>query len=419
MAAKKILMLVGDFVEDYEVMVPFQALLMVGHTVHAVCPGKKAGDKVRTAIHDFEGDQTYSEKPGHNFTLNATFADVQAGELRRPGHSRRPGPGVSAPQRAGAGHRPALRRRRQADRRHLPRRAAPRGRRRTQGQVVLGLSRGRPGSEGGAAAPSWTFRSIRPTSTATSSPPPPGRRTRLAGEIPRRAGHADSTVRLVMYVCLFDIDGTLLSSGGAGKAALEARPGRRVRRPRHDGKAGPQRPNRHRHCARSAADVRPGRHAASTARGSRRRICGICPIAWREGAGRVLPGVQALLETLQAAHRRRRGAADGQHPRRRALKLGHFGLYEHFAFGGYGDHHHDRDDVAHEALAEVARHLNRQVDPCRVWVIGDTPDDVRCAAPSGPTPSRCSLAGTTAPNWPRATPTCCSTTSAIPRCSCN
>jgi protease I len=77
MAAKKILMIVGDFVEDYEVMVPFQALLMVGHTVHAVCPGKKAGERVRTAIHDFEGDQTYSEKPGHNFTLNATFDEVK------------------------------------------------------------------------------------------------------------------------------------------------------------------------------------------------------------------------------------------------------------------------------------------------------------------------------------------------------
>jgi protease I len=78
MAAKKILMIVGDFTEDYETMVPFQALQMVGHIVHAVCPGKKAGDKVRTAIHDFEGDQTYTEKPGHNFVLNATFADVVA-----------------------------------------------------------------------------------------------------------------------------------------------------------------------------------------------------------------------------------------------------------------------------------------------------------------------------------------------------
>ncbi|SNS22873.1 DJ-1/PfpI family protein [Pseudomonas segetis] len=78
MAAKKILMLVGDYVEDYEVMVPFQALQMVGYTVHAVCPDKTAGQSVRTAIHDFEGDQTYSEKPGHNFALNFSFADVKA-----------------------------------------------------------------------------------------------------------------------------------------------------------------------------------------------------------------------------------------------------------------------------------------------------------------------------------------------------
>jgi protease I len=78
MAAKKILMLVGDYVEDYEVMVPFQALQMVGHTVHGVCPGKSAGQTVRTAIHDFEGDQTYSEKPGHNFALNFDFAKVKA-----------------------------------------------------------------------------------------------------------------------------------------------------------------------------------------------------------------------------------------------------------------------------------------------------------------------------------------------------
>ena len=78
MGAKKILMLVGDYVEDYEVMVPFQTLLAVGHKVDAVCPDKEAGDQVRTAVHDFEGDQTYSEKRGHNFTLNATFDEVQA-----------------------------------------------------------------------------------------------------------------------------------------------------------------------------------------------------------------------------------------------------------------------------------------------------------------------------------------------------
>jgi protease I len=77
MAVKKILMIVGDFVEDYEVMVPFQALQMIGHTVHAVCPQQSAGQKVRTAVHDFEGDQTYTEKPGHGFTLNATFTEVR------------------------------------------------------------------------------------------------------------------------------------------------------------------------------------------------------------------------------------------------------------------------------------------------------------------------------------------------------
>ena len=76
MTAKKILMLVGDFGEDYEIMVPFQALLMVGHTVDAVCPDKKAGDTIATAVHDFEGDQTYTEKRGHNFALNASFDEI-------------------------------------------------------------------------------------------------------------------------------------------------------------------------------------------------------------------------------------------------------------------------------------------------------------------------------------------------------
>ena len=81
MASKRVLCLVGDYVEDYEIMVPFQMLLMVGHQPHAVCPGKQAGDTVATAIHDFEGDQTYSEKRGHNFKLNATFAEIDPAEF--------------------------------------------------------------------------------------------------------------------------------------------------------------------------------------------------------------------------------------------------------------------------------------------------------------------------------------------------
>ena len=85
--AKKILMLVGDFAEDYETMVPFQALQIAGHRVDAVCPGKKAGEQIRTAIHDFEGDQTYTEKRGHNFALNATFSEVL---LKSTNHARVP-----------------------------------------------------------------------------------------------------------------------------------------------------------------------------------------------------------------------------------------------------------------------------------------------------------------------------------------
>lgn len=80
MSAKKLLFIVGDYVEDYEVMVPFQALAMVGYGVDAICPGKKVGESIRTAIHDFEGDQTYSEKRGHNFTLNADFNAIDVDE---------------------------------------------------------------------------------------------------------------------------------------------------------------------------------------------------------------------------------------------------------------------------------------------------------------------------------------------------
>jgi protease I len=82
MSGPRLLMLAGDFVEDYELMVPYQALSMLGYRVDVVCPGKIAGDRVRTAIHDFEGDQTYSEKPGHNFTLNAAFAEVESNNYR-------------------------------------------------------------------------------------------------------------------------------------------------------------------------------------------------------------------------------------------------------------------------------------------------------------------------------------------------
>ena len=93
MSAKKILMLVGDFVEDYEAMVPFQILTMVGHTVHTVCPGKKPGETVKTAVHDFVGDQTYVELPGHRFAINASFE-----EARVAGYDALVIPGGRAPE---------------------------------------------------------------------------------------------------------------------------------------------------------------------------------------------------------------------------------------------------------------------------------------------------------------------------------
>jgi len=77
MGVKRILLLVGDYVEDYQAMVPFQCLQTIGHVVHAVCPGKRAGEQVKTAVHESEGDQTYSERPGHRFTLNASFAGIR------------------------------------------------------------------------------------------------------------------------------------------------------------------------------------------------------------------------------------------------------------------------------------------------------------------------------------------------------
>ena len=82
MSGVRVLLLAGDFVEDYEIMVPFQTLLTVGVAVDAVCPGKKSGEQIRTAIHDFEGDQTYSEKPGHNFTLNTDFDAVNPADYQ-------------------------------------------------------------------------------------------------------------------------------------------------------------------------------------------------------------------------------------------------------------------------------------------------------------------------------------------------
>src|SRR5581483_11266536 len=164
MSAKKILMIVGDYVEDYEVMVPFQALLMVGHQVDAVCPQKQAGDRVRTAVHDFEGDQTYSERPG---------------------------PGIPAAQRGGAEGGATLRGEEEADRRHLPRAADPDGGGGGRGAELQRVSGGRAGGQPGR-------RPVRGHSRRSGTRGrEPGQRAgvagapAVAGEVPAGAGDAD------------------------------------------------------------------------------------------------------------------------------------------------------------------------------------------------------------------------------------
>jgi phosphoglycolate phosphatase len=185
-----------------------------------------------------------------------------------------------------------------------------------------------------------------------------------------------------VFVCLFDIDGTLLSSGGAGRAALE------------DGLA-------EEFGVRGVIDrlKLSGRTdfaivgdllalaGLDASQENRRRLVESylrhLPECMRRHQGHVLPGVAALLDRLHGRDDLAIGLLTGNIREGARIKLSHFDLHERFAFGGYGDHHGDRADVAREALVEVQRHLGRTVDPARVWVIGDTPFDVHCARAIG------------------------------------
>jgi phosphoglycolate phosphatase-like HAD superfamily hydrolase len=185
-----------------------------------------------------------------------------------------------------------------------------------------------------------------------------------------------------MHVCLFDIDGTLLSSGGAGKAALEegladefgirGTMERLTLSGRTDNAI--------------VADLLMLSGLADTPDHRARVFAAYLrhlPACLARCTGRVLPGVRALLHILGARNDVTVGLLTGNIRAGARIKLGHFGLYDHFAFGGFGDRHHHRDDVAREALAEVGRHLGEPVDSTRVWVIGDTPLDVACARAIG------------------------------------
>ena len=175
MPGKKILMLVGEFSEEYEIFVFEQAMHAVGHTVHVVCPDKKAGENIKTSLHDFEGHQTYTEKLGHLYTLNKTFSEVDPGDYDAVYCRRRPRAGIHPHRPAGAADRPPLPRGRQADLHHLPRRAgADRGRGRGHAASASPHSSTASPRSGWPAASTSTSSRPAPVSTASWSPPRAG-----------------------------------------------------------------------------------------------------------------------------------------------------------------------------------------------------------------------------------------------------
>jgi phosphoglycolate phosphatase-like HAD superfamily hydrolase len=185
-----------------------------------------------------------------------------------------------------------------------------------------------------------------------------------------------------MHVCLFDIDGTLISSGGAGKRALEealasefgiTQP---IEKLLLSGRTD-----------RAIMQDLFRMHALEESPANRKRLrAGYLrhlPACLAAAQGRVLPGIAAFLERLRAEEKAGIGLLTGNLREGARLKLGHFDLFQHFAFGGYGDDHLDRDDVAREALAAVHERFNGSICPERIWVIGDTPLDIRCARSIG------------------------------------
>jgi phosphoglycolate phosphatase len=185
-----------------------------------------------------------------------------------------------------------------------------------------------------------------------------------------------------MYICLFDIDGTLLSSGGAGKAAMEAALVTEFGTARStDGVPFAGRTDRA--ILRDLFQVHQIEESAHNCQRFLAAYLQHLPTCLTDHQGKVLPGIAALLECLHERRDVAVGLLTGNVRDGARLKLGHYGLYHHFAFGGFGDHHLTRDDVAREALAAVRSHLKEPVESEQIWVVGDTPLDVRCARSIG------------------------------------
>jgi phosphoglycolate phosphatase len=184
-----------------------------------------------------------------------------------------------------------------------------------------------------------------------------------------------------MITCLFDIDGTLLASGGAGKAALESAftevfgIALRVQIP-YSGRTD-------RAIVRDLLRLHDLDHNVANWEKLRDAYLARLPDSLNQHQGRVLPGVVALLQTLRQREDVALGLLTGNVRAGALVKLGHYDLFDHFRFGGFGDHHFDRDDVAREALGAVHTHLGTRVVTERIWVIGDTPLDIQCARAIG------------------------------------
>lgn len=184
-----------------------------------------------------------------------------------------------------------------------------------------------------------------------------------------------------MIICLFDIDGTLLASGGAGKAALETAFVEDFGMPLREHITYSGRTDRAivRDLFRVHGIPETQENLARIFDGYFRRL----PDSLRTHNGRILPGILELLNALGRKEHVRLGLLTGNVRAGAEAKLGHFGLFGHFGFGGFGDRHFDRDDVAREALAVARERCGAQVTGDRIWVIGDTPLDVQCARAIG------------------------------------
>jgi phosphoglycolate phosphatase-like HAD superfamily hydrolase len=181
-----------------------------------------------------------------------------------------------------------------------------------------------------------------------------------------------------MYVCLFDIDGTLISTGGAGKAALEAALASQfgvahlIEKIQLSGRTD-------RAIVRDIFRLHEIEETAEARDRLLKSYLAHLPTCLARMQGQVLPGIAAFLDHLAERDDVAVGLLTGNVRAGARLKLGHYQLLRHFAFGGFGDHHLDRNDVAREALREVQSRFDGTVTPDRIWVIGDTPHDVSCA----------------------------------------